>query len=288
MIFVAGATGYTGKFVVDALVSAGESVRCLARETSRTEHLARVGAAVVRGDLERPEDLAASLAGCEALVSAAHIRYAPALIRMCREAGVRRVVLLSSTWRFCRVRTAEVEAVIAGETAVEASDLEATVLRPTMIYGPGDDRNVSRMRAYLRQHRVMPIFGSGERLVQPVYVADVADAVVSVIGRSGTVGRAYEVAGAHPMTYQEMVDALARAVGRTVLKVYIPISLAVPMIRACTWAAGRFSVTVDQVRRMGEDRAFDISEAVCDFGFAPRGFEDGLREAMRLNGEDEV
>ncbi len=283
MIFVAGATGYTGRFVVEALLAAGESVRCLVRKTSRTEGLERV--TLVPGDLERPEGLEEALEGAGAVVSAAHVRYAPALISACERAGVKRAVFLSSTWRFSRFRTPEVASVIAGEAAAEASRLEATLLRPTMIYGPGDDRNISRMRDYLRRRRVVPIFGSGERLVQPVYVADVAEAVAAVLDRSGTVGKAYEIAGKSPLVYTKLIDTLCRALGRTVLKVYLPISLSLPLVKLYGWASKTPRITPDQVRRMGEDRAFDISDAERDLGYAPRGFEEGVREAMRVNGE---
>ena len=118
------------------------------------------------------------------MVSATHIRHAPALISVCREAGVKRAVFLSSTWRFSKVNTTGVNTVIAGEESVNVSGLETTLLRPTMIYGPGDDRNISRLRNYLRRYRIIPIFGNGSRLVQPVYVTDLAKAVVQAIGSS--------------------------------------------------------------------------------------------------------
>jgi nucleoside-diphosphate-sugar epimerase len=233
------------------------------------------------------EEVAEALDGTQALVSVAHIRHAPVLIAACERAGVSRAVLFSSTWRFSKFRTPEVEAVIAGEEALEASDLDATLLRPTMVYGPGDDRNISRLREHLRRHRVFPIFGSGECLVQPVYVADAADAVVAALGRTGTVRKAYEIAGPEPIPYREMIDTLGRCVGRIVLKVYIPIPIALPLVAAYGWVADAPRVTPDQVRRMGEDRAFDISETIRDLGMAPRSFEEGVRDAMRVNGEPE-
>ena len=280
MVFVAGGTGYTGRFLVKALLKAGEQVRCLVRQ-SNPVGLEEPGVSLVLGDLERPEGLVGALEGAEALVSASHIRYAPALISACAHAGVKRAVFLSSTWRFSKVRTEQVEAVIAGEGAVEASGLEATLLRPTMIYGPGEDRNVSRLREYLGRHRVIPIFGSGEQMVQPVHVADVADAAAAAIGRAATIRKAYEIAGPYPISYTEMIDTLCRALGRTVLKVYLPLSLSLLPVRVYGWISRSPRVTVDEVRRMGEDRAFDISEAVRDLAYSPRSFEAGVREAMR-------
>jgi len=175
--------------------------------------------------------------------------------------------------------------VIAGEEAVLASGLDATLLRSSMIYGPGDDRNISRLRSYLKSRRVLPIFGSGEGLVQPVYVKDVVSAITAVIGRSGTIDKTYQLAGAKAMSYSEMIDTLCRKIGRSVLKVYIPFFAAIPLVQVYGMISKHAKVDVDQVRRMREDRAFDISEAIADFAFQPSTFEEGLAESMRLNGE---
>ncbi len=286
MILVAGATGYTGRHLTRALLAEGYSVRCLVRPSSRSEELSGLGASLAPGDLERPEGLDRALEGTRLLVSAAQIRFAPGLVEACRRAGVHRAVFMSSTRKYSRFRTPDVEAVAAGEASVAESGLAATILRPSMIYGPGNDRNISRMRDYLRRRRVVPIFGRGKRLVQPVYVDDVVDAVVSASQREGTVGRAYEIAGRDPLPYRAMVDTLCRLMDRRVLNVHVPIFVALPLAKACGTLVGSARVAADQIRRMREDRSFDISEAMRDLDFAPRVFEAGVREAMQLNGEE--
>ena len=286
MILVAGATGYTGRLLTEALLADGHRVRCLVRPSSRTEELSGLGATLAVGDLERTEGLDRALEGVGLLVSAAQIRFAPVLVEACRRAGVNRAVFMSSTRKFSRFRTPDVEAVEAGEASVEQSGLAATILRPSMIYGPGNDRNISRMRDYLRRRRAVPIFGLGRRLVQPVYVRDVVDAVVSASQRDETAGRAYDIAGRDPLPYRAMVDTLCRLLGRRVLRVYVPICVALPLAKACGTLVDSARVAADQIQRMGEDRAFDVSEAMRDLDFTPRGFEAGVREAMQLNGEE--
>ena len=285
MVFVTGATGFTGPYVVEALLAAGESVRCLVRETSQADFLVQRNIPIVEGDLERPDGLVEAIQGADALVSVSPIRFAPSLVAACQQAGVTRGVFLSSTWRFSKVRTPDVEAVSSGEEAVEASGMEATILRPTMIYGPGNDRNLSLLRDYLGKRSILPIFGSGENLVQPVYVTDVADAVVAALLRSGTIGQVYELAGGEPLAYTAMVDTLSHLMGRTVVKVYVPLFVAVPLIGLYGKWTRNPAVRVDQVKRMAEDRAFDISRAEKDLGFAPKSFSVGMREAMQINGE---
>ena len=280
MIFVTGATGYTGRYVVDELLAGGESVRCLVRASSQVQGLEQPGVSLVEGDLEQPNSVNDAIAGCSAVISVAHIRFAPAIIAACHKAGVTRAVFFSSTWRFSKVKTSVVEEVIAGEDAVEASGLDYTLLRPSMVFGPGDDRNLSRLRAFLNRHRLMPIFGSGENFVQPVYVADVAAAAAGALLRAGTVGKAYTLAGPVPMVYSHMIDTLARLAGLIVIKVHVPLFVALPLIRLGERLLPGFPVQSDQVLRMGEDRSFDISVAQKELGFVPRCFEDGIREAM--------
>lgn len=280
MIFVTGATGYTGRYVVDKLLAGGASVRCLVRASSQVQGLERSGVSLVEGDLEQTDFLKDAIAGCSAVISVAHIRFAPAVVAACQKAGVRRAVFFSSTWRFSKVKTSVVEEVIAGEEAVEASGLDYTLLRPSLIFGPGDDRNLSRLRAFLGRYRSMPIFGSGENLVQPVYVADVAAAAAGALLRTGTVGKAYILAGPKPMTYGHMIDTLARLAGLMIIKVHVPLFIALSLIRLGKYTVPGFPIQSDQVQRMGEDRSFDISASKEELGFVPRSFEDGIREAM--------
>lgn len=283
MILIAGATGYTGRFVVEALRTAGHDMRCLVRPGSDVAHLKDMGIDLITGDLAQPTGLSGALKGIDALISVAHIRFSQTLVSACAKAGVSRVVFFSSTWRFSKVKTQEVTAVADGERAVRTSDLPYTLLRPTMIYGPGDDRNISRLRAILRRWPIMPIFGSGERRVQPVYVADVAQAVVGALTCPEAIGKAYELAGPAPMPYADMIDILAQCQNRVVVKVHIPLFMGILMARIGRRLNPDFPLRTDQVRRMGEDRAFDISAAMRDLKFSPRSFEAGIREAMHID-----
>jgi len=286
MVLVTGGTGYTGRYIVEALLAAGKSVRCLARRTSDTGHLQSLGVPVVEGDLDHPERLGPALEAVDAVLCASHIRFARGIAGACHSAGVQRALFFSSTWRFSKVPTPEVSAVIEGEAAVEDSGLDATLLRPTMVYGPGEDRNLSRLRHHLRGARVYPIFGGGEHLVQPVYVEDVAQAAVAAILSQSSVHKVYEIAGGDAIPYRQMLDTLCAAVGRSVIKIYVPMAIGLPLVRLYGKLSQSPRLTVDQVRRMGEDRAFETTAAQRDLAFAPRCFAEGLRDAMRLNSEE--
>ena len=280
MILVTGATGYTGPYVVEALMRAGERVRALVRPSSDPERVRELGAEVWVGDLEDERSVLDALDGAEAVLGVSHIRHAPALVRACATRGVTRGVFFSSCRIFSRTPSRTVKELMDGEAAVAQSNLDYTILRPTMIYGPGEDRNLSRIRQHIRRHRVIPVFGSGERLQQPVFVKDVALAAARVTRISATIRKTYTLAGPRPIPYAGLIDAIAAAEGRWIVKIYLP-------VRASAWFAGvwgRLSgeprLTAEQVRRFDEEKAFDIEEARRDFDFEPIPFEEGLRVLM--------
>jgi nucleoside-diphosphate-sugar epimerase len=285
MVLVSGATGYTGFFAVSALVKSGMSVRCIVRNPEKCEKLVALGVEVVPGDLESSEDVRAALQGVEVFVNIAQIRYASSLVPVLEEAKLRRSVFFSSTWRLSRYHTPQVQSVIDGERCLESSNLNPVILRPSMIYGPGDDRNISRLRDFLSRSRIMPIFGSGSQLVQPVYVTDVADAVVACVEKEVS-GQTYEIAGDQPLCYTEMIDILCRLLGRTVLKVYIPVFLALPAVKLASIFVPFLRVREDQIRRMKEDRAFNIDPARADLDYRPMGFEEGVAMAVTNSVEE--
>ncbi len=280
MTLVCGATGYTGKYVVSALVRSGIGVRCLVRNPAKRAALDGLDVEVVIGDLERSGDVEAALKDVETFVNIAHIRFASSLVPLLEGSDIRRSVFFSSTWGLSRFLTPEVQAVLDGEKALASSSLDSVILRPSMIYGPGDDRNISRLRGFVSRSWVMPIFGSGNQLVQPVYVTDVADAVVACLKREDIAGRTYEIAGGHPITYSSMIDILCGLTGKTIFKVYVPLFLALSLLHLAAAIVPLLKVRVDQIRRMKEDRAFDITAAVEDLGYQPMAFDRGVALAI--------
>lgn len=282
MIFVTGATGYTGRWVVAELLKRQYQIKSLVRKTSDVCDLDNKGVSLVCGDLEDVDRWGDELSGCDAVISVAHIKYAPFVIDACKKKGISRVVFFSSTWRYSKVKTPVVASVIQGEEAVLASGLDYTLLRPTMIYGPGDDRNVSRLRDFIKRSPIMPVFGSGEQKVQPVFVSDVAKASVDAVFCDVAVAQAFELAGADVLTYNNMLDVLSESIGRLLIKVHIPISIGLILAHIGNRLFSQFPIQKDQIRRMKEDRTFDISKARNILGFEPLSFDAGLQAARPL------
>ena len=152
-----------------------------------------------------------------------------------------------------------------------------------MIYGAPGDRNMSRLLALLARARVLPVPG-GHHLHQPVHVGDVASAVLAAAERPGSIGRSYDVAGPLPLPFSDLLRAAASAVGSRARFVPVP-------LRPLAAAAGAYqrlsrhpAFRAEQLRRLGEDKAFAIGDAVADLGYWPCPFRDGITAEARALG----
>jgi nucleoside-diphosphate-sugar epimerase len=286
VIVLVGGTGYVGGHLGLRLAAAGEPVCCLVRRGAAgaaKEKLAPLGLALMTGDLEDAASVRAACAGARVVVSLAHIRYAPVLLDAV-PAAVQRLVLVSSQRLHSGVASASVAAVRAGEQAVAGSPVPCVTLRPTMIFGPGDDRNLSRVAGFVRRHGWFPVCGCGRALQQPVYVGDVVEAMVAVIQGRGRTGGVYDLAGPEPLPFDQVIDLVGEAVGRPPVKVHVPVWLAVAAVRAAQAVGARVPLQVEQVLRLQEDRSCSIAAARLDLGFAPLDLAAALARSYPRTG----
>jgi uncharacterized protein YbjT (DUF2867 family) len=219
------------------------------------------------GDLSGP----LPLEGISTLIYCASMGFGhvPPLIAQLEASGVQRAMFISTTAIFTSLPSTSRTVRVAAEAAVQSSQLEWTILRPTMIYGTSRDRNISRLLRFLKRSPVFPLCGNA--LWQPIYVGDLADAILAALDRTVTHRRVYNMAGAAPLRFSELVRTAARAVNRRVLLVPVPLEAAVLAAKMTR------IVTPEQIRRLAEDKVFPYTDAARDFTFAPRPFAEGVR-----------
>lgn len=285
VIVVTGASGFTGPFVVRALMGRfpDATIRCFVRSTSRLEELRHLPVEVASGDLRDVASLQAAFRGADTLVNVASLgfdRIEP-LFEGIRASNLVRGVFIGTTAILTKLPVRSRAIRERAESLVETSGLQWTLVRPTMIYGTPADRNVARLIHFVLRSPVIPLVAPRAKQ-QPVHVDDVAAAVASVLAAQVTIGRAYNIAGREPLALEELVRVVMRAAGVRRLIVRIP---AQP-VRAAVALYGRISsrptIKVEQIDRLHEDKAFDYTEAARDFGFSPRSFEDGVRAEVAM------
>jgi len=196
--------------------------------------------------------------------------------------GAQRVVALSSTSRFTKIGSGDaaenaiaaklIESEARLQAWAEGQGIEWVVLRPTLIYGQGQDKNISEIARFMRRFGFFPLLGSAQGLRQPIHVEDVAAACVAALQAPEAANRAYNLSGGETLTYREMVARVFAALGRPARLVTVPLwafRLAVAMLRRLPryrhWSAA-------MAERMNQDLVFDHAEAARDLGLKPRGF----------------
>jgi uncharacterized protein YbjT (DUF2867 family) len=281
-ILLTGATGLLGGALLGLLAEDYET-RCLVRaDSSNVSRLDGQRVEVFRGDASDEEDLYMALGGMDVLLHIAGIEYAPPVVRAASRAGIERILVVGSTsshssYAFRAGPKLRMEEVVRG------SGLAWTVVRPSMIYGSERDRNVHRLLRFLDRWPVFPIFGPGTNLWQPVYHEDCARGILEALKRPDSVHRSYDLPGAEPLTYLELVHTAAAALGREPRIVRLPIE---PVRRALVAAERlRLPLPIDsgQVTRLREDKAYAYEDARRDLAYAPRPFSEGVAlEVARL------
>lgn len=285
-VHVTGGSGFLGGRVIPLLLAQGHQVSALARSSAAEQRVADLGATPVRGDLDDPGSIDAAFAetAADALVNLASLGFghAPTIVAAAEDAGLGRAVFVSTTAVFTRLNARSKAVRLEAENAVRASALEWTILRPTMIYGLPGDRNMARLLQFLRKAPVVPLPGGGRGLQQPVHVDDLAGAVVACLDTPSSIGQSYDLPGPEPVALRQVVVAAAAAVGRRAHVVSVPLLPAVALARLHEATSRNPRVRAEQVKRLAEDKVFDVGPAGRDLGFAPRPFDDGIRAEAAL------
>jgi uncharacterized protein YbjT (DUF2867 family) len=282
-ILLTGGTGLLGGALLDLLLAEGHKVRCLVRaESLRASRLNPLRVELVRGDVRDVQALWRALSGVGALLHVAGIEYAPPVVEAARRAKVGRLVVVSSTSAHSAYRFRS-SPKLWMEGLVRESGLDYTIVRPSMIYGSELDKNMHRLLRFLDRSPVFPMFGSGENLWQPVYHEDCARGVYEALARPVAVRQSYDLPGAEPLTYLELVRTAAFSLGRKPRIVRLPLEPVRLALAATERLRLPLPIRSEQVLRLREDKAYPYDKAKRELGYAPRSFREGIAlEVARL------
>lgn len=281
-IFVIGATGFTGSHLVPLLLKNGYEVRCLYRVTSERSLLPQPEIEWVLGDISDTQLLTSLMQGSDILVNIASLGFghADSIINAALNSGIQRAIFISTTAIFTQLNAPSKKMRVAAELAIETSGLKYTILRPTMIYGSNRDRNIYRLIRWLRYLPFFPIFGDGNHLQQPIYVGDVAQAIVSCLTSEKTIQKSYNIAGKNALTYNQVIDIIAEQMKKRVWKIYLPFKPIVGILRVFEKIRIPLPIKAEQVLRLNENKNFNYMEAQKDFEFRPLSFSEGIRREL--------
>jgi uncharacterized protein YbjT (DUF2867 family) len=238
-----GASGFLGRHLVRRLAKTGAVIRAAVRHPVQAGYLkpmGDVGQIVPIGvDIGRDRDIAAAVAGADLVVNLVGILYqgggqrfhsvqaeGPARIaRAAAAAGATSLVQVSAIGADPHSRSLYAQSKAAGEAAVRDLFPAAAILRPSIMFGP-EDHFFNRFATLARFSPALPLIGGGHTKFQPVYVGDVAAAIMAALMQPQAKGKLYELGGPRIYSFRDLMQLMLRAIGRRRLLVNLPFGLA--------------------------------------------------------------
>ncbi|MBK7422811.1 MAG: complex I NDUFA9 subunit family protein [Propionivibrio sp.] len=245
-VLLIGGSGFVGGWIANRLSERGIRVNIPTRRRDNTKQLILLPTVyMVDADVHDPQVLVSLMTGVDAVINlvgilhdgdsrkpygkrfaAAHVELPKKILAAMMQTGVRRLVHMSALRASEDAPSAYLRSKAAGEAAVlgAASELDVTVFRPSVIFGPGD-AFLNTFASLLRVFPVMPLGGADARF-QPVYIGDVADAFCASLTDRATFGQTYELCGPTVYTLRELVEYTGELIGRRRPVIGLPDSLA--------------------------------------------------------------
>lgn len=280
---VIGATSIIGEFLLPLLVEDGYDVIAFSRRRIESEkqknvrwQIIPVSKSTFIGDINE-EKIQIAFWVCLAPVMAL-----TELLPVFLTYGARKIVVVSSTSLFTKKSSADFgEKKLAEKIAdnektfvhwAAKANMSFTVLRPTMIYGRGRDKNVNFIASFIRRFSFFCIPGKAEGLRSPIHAQDVAMACKSALVSEKAADRFYNISGGDVLSYREMVRRIFSALGKKPRLIRLPEWLFRPAIFLLRFLPPFRRLSVAMLDRMNQDLVFDNAEVIRDLNFSPRPF----------------
>lgn len=292
LITVFGGTGFLGRHTVRALARAGYRIRVAVRYPNAGFFLLPMGhvgqIALTKCNVRKADQVAAAVHGASAVVNltgilfsrgrqnftAIHVEGAETIAGAARAAGVTSLIHVSAIGANKDAESNYAASKGEGELRVREAFPDATILRPSIVFGPEDDF-FNRFAALARVSPFLPLIGGGRTKFQPVFVGDVAAAILRAVGDPATRGRTYELGGPTVYSFRELMQILLRETCRRRLLMPLPFSLA--------WLQSLFLqflpkplLTPDQVILLKSDNVVTAADTLASLGIVPATIEAEL------------
>ena len=292
-VTIFGGSGFIGRSIVQRLVNDGASVRIAARhpETIK-DHLPRtIGDKVeaVRADIHDDAAVTAAVRDADAVINLVAILYekgrqtfrslhvdgARRVAAAAKQAGASRMIQMSALGASPYSEAAYARTKAAGEQAVREAFADATIVRPSIVFGRDDDF-FNKFAGMASMSPALPLIGGGKSRFQPVFVEDVAAAYGAILADPGTAGKTYELGGPQVYTFRELMELLLEQMGSRRLLIPLPFIAAEAQAYILEWLP-KPPLTRDQVALLKSDNVLGGQEpGLRDLGIEPTALESVL------------
>lgn len=277
LVTIFGGGGFVGRYVAQALLARGARVRVAQRDIAQANNIKPLGnlgqVQLIVADVRKPASVARAVAGADAVVNlvgsfadmdAVQNIGAGNIAKAAAEAGASALVHISAIGADGGSAADYGRSKAAGEAAVRAAFPNATILRPSIVFGR-EDAFVNRFAGLIRMLPVVPVIGANTKL-QPVFVGDVAKAVAAALLSKG--GETLELGGPEVFSMMALNRWIAKAIGRDPAFIEVPDIAAKLLAKGTGWLPGA-PITEDQYKMLGNDNVVTGKDGLAVFGITP-------------------
>lgn len=272
MIVVTGAAGHVGHHVVKALVARGQPVRAMVHSPDKARRrLSDMPVEIVRGDVTDLASLEAALDGADAVVHLVavaierpgityeDINFQGTLnvLEAARAAGLMRFIYIGQLGSSPDVPYRFLKSKGMAQEAVEQSQFEWTVLRPSVVFGPTDEFANVLARLLRITPLIFPVPGDGTAEFEPIYVGDLAEVCALCLEDPATVGGTYELAGPEVLTFDQILRRVMTTIEAERLTLHVPIPILRPVVKLMESALPSPPVTTSLLQLLAVDNTTD-------------------------------
>lgn len=239
---------------------------------------------IVTGDLEDVEFLKEALKGVDTLVHIAGIHWSKEVATAAAYCKIKRLICVHTTGIYSKYKEAgegyrQIDDFVY--KTCKDSEIKLSILRPTMIYGSANDKNVIKFIKMVDKFPIMPTVNGAKYVLQPVHFADLGKAYFDVLmNEEITANKDYILSGKEPILLRDMFKEMGKCLNKKVKFISCPYPIAI------TGAVIIYGLSLkridmrEKVQRLCEPRAYSHEEASADFGYAPRDFAEGVKDEV--------
>lgn len=277
LVTIFGGGGFVGRYVAQALLAQGARVRVAQRDIAQANNIKPLGnlgqVQLIVADVRKPASVARAVAGADAVVNlvgsfadmdAVQNIGAGNIAKAAAEAGASALVHISAIGADAGSEADYGRSKASGEAAVRAAFPNATILRPSIVFGR-EDAFVNRFAGLIRMLPVVPVIGANTKF-QPVFVGDVAKAVAAALLSKG--GETLELGGPEVFSMMALNRWIAKAIGRDPAFIEVPDIAAKLLAKGTGWLPGA-PITEDQYKMLGNDNVVTGKDGLAVFGITP-------------------